>query len=92
MEWLNLLFAGTPLWMWLMFMGIVTALLVFDLGVLNKDDHEIGVKESLKLSAFTLPWAWRLAAGYGGTAAVMPACSTSPAIWWKNHCRWTTSS
>ena len=25
--------------------------LVFDLGVLNKDDHEIGVAESLKLSA-----------------------------------------
>jgi tellurite resistance protein TerC len=62
MEWLNLLFAGTPLWMWLMFMGIVTALLVFDLGVLNKDDHEIGVKESLKLSALHChgPGVWRL--------------------------------
>jgi len=52
MEWLNLLFAGTPLWMWLMFMAIVATLLLFDLGVLNKDDHEIGVRESLKLSAF----------------------------------------
>ncbi|MFC0200379.1 TerC/Alx family metal homeostasis membrane protein [Paracoccus rhizosphaerae] len=37
--------------MWLLFMGLVVALLVFDLGVLNKDDHEIGIAESLKLSA-----------------------------------------
>jgi tellurite resistance protein TerC len=42
---------GKPAWMWLAFLGIVIALLVFDLGVLNKDDHEIGVAESLKLSA-----------------------------------------
>ncbi len=40
-------------------------LLVFDLGVLNKKDHEIGVKESLKLSAFYITvgilfggWVW----------------------------------
>ena len=51
MELLTLLFLGKPLWMWLLFIGIVIALLVFDLGVLNKDDHEIGVAESLKLSA-----------------------------------------
>ena len=41
-----------PLWLWLMFLTIVVTLMVFDLGVLNKDDHEIGVAESLKLSAF----------------------------------------
>ena len=45
------LFLGTPLWMWLGFIAIVVALLVFDLGVLHKDNHEIGVAESLKLSA-----------------------------------------
>ncbi len=45
------LFLGTPLWMWLLFIGIVVALLVLDLGVLNKGDHEIGVGESLRLSA-----------------------------------------
>jgi tellurite resistance protein TerC len=50
-ELLTLLFLGKPLWMWLLFIGIVIALLVFDLGVLNKDDHEIGVAESLRLSA-----------------------------------------
>jgi len=42
---------GTPLWLWLSFFGIVVTLLVLDLGVLHKDDHEIGVKESLWLSA-----------------------------------------
>ncbi len=45
------LFLGTPLWLWLAFIGIVVALLAFDLGVLNKTDHEIDVAESLKLSA-----------------------------------------
>ncbi|WP_245155718.1 TerC family protein [Paracoccus ravus] len=45
------LFLGTPLWLWLLFLGLVGALLAFDLGVLNRKDHEIGVAESLKLSA-----------------------------------------
>ncbi|TNC48758.1 TerC family protein [Rubellimicrobium rubrum] len=51
MEFLYLLWLGKPLWMWLTFIAIVITLLVFDLGVLHKDDHEIGVSESLKLSA-----------------------------------------
>ena len=42
---------GQPLWMWLMFIAIVIALLVFDLGVLHKENREIEVKESLVLSA-----------------------------------------
>jgi tellurite resistance protein TerC len=37
---------------WAVFLLIVAALLAFDLGVLNKKDHEISVKESLYLSAF----------------------------------------
>ncbi|WP_210245867.1 TerC family protein [Rhizobium straminoryzae] len=40
--------------MWLVFMGLVVTLLAFDLGVLHKDDHEIGVAESLKLSVMYL--------------------------------------
>lgn len=51
---LNLLqadFLGKPAWLWLSFLGVVMALLAFDLGVLHKDDHEIGVRESLLLSA-----------------------------------------
>jgi tellurite resistance protein TerC len=58
-------FLGTPVWFWLSFIGIVIALLTFDLGVLHKDDHEIGVAESLKLSAFYIAvaiafgaWVW----------------------------------
>ena len=51
MEILFFLFLGKPLWMWLVFLTLVVSLLVFDLGVLHKDDHEIGVAESLKLSA-----------------------------------------
>ncbi len=51
MDVLLTLFLGTPIWMWLLFVGLVVALLAFDLGVLNKDDHEIGVGESLRLSA-----------------------------------------
>jgi tellurite resistance protein TerC len=42
---------GKPAWMWLAFISIVIALLVFDLGVLHKEDREIEVRESLVLSA-----------------------------------------
>jgi tellurite resistance protein TerC len=48
---LLLLFLGKPLWMWLLFLTLVIGLLAFDLGVLHKDDHEIGVAESLRMSA-----------------------------------------
>jgi tellurite resistance protein TerC len=44
-------FLTKPIWMWVLFIGIVIALLAFDLGILNKEDKEIGVSESLKLSA-----------------------------------------
>jgi tellurite resistance protein TerC len=44
-------FAGKPLWVWAVFVGVVLTLLSLDLGVLHKDDHEIGVRESLLLSA-----------------------------------------
>jgi tellurite resistance protein TerC len=46
---------GKPAWMWLAFMGVVLALLVLDLGILHKDQHEIGVRESLMLSPCTSP-------------------------------------
>ena len=44
-------FLGKAAWIWLFFIGIVVALLAFDLGVLHKNDHEIEVRESLFLSA-----------------------------------------
>jgi tellurite resistance protein TerC len=60
-EWL-----GTPLWMWLAFHGLIFALMAFDLGILHRDTaREIGVKESLGLSAFYITlgvlfgiWIW----------------------------------
>jgi len=58
-------FLGKAVWLWLLFITIVVALLAFDLGVLNRKDHEIGVKESLWLSAFYIAiavmfgvWVW----------------------------------
>lgn len=58
-------FMTKPVWMWLAFITLVIVLLVLDLGVLNKKDHEIGVKESLWLSSFYISvglafggWVW----------------------------------
>ena len=59
-------FMGKPAWVWLTFVGIVIALLAFDLGVLHKDDKEIGVRESLLLSA-----------GYISVALIFGAW-----VWW----------
>ena len=56
------LFLGKPLWLWFTFIGIVIALLAFDLGILNKTDHEIGIAESLKLSALYIT----LGVAFGG--------------------------
>jgi len=42
---------GTAAWLWLVFAGVVLTLLALDLGVLHKGDREIGVRESLVLSA-----------------------------------------
>lgn len=64
-EFLTAAVLGQPLWMWLAFAGLVTALLTLDLGVLHRDQHEIGVRESLLLSAGYLSlglafggWVW----------------------------------
>ena len=64
-EFLHSPFLGQATWLWLVFIGVVVALLAFDLGVLHRDDHEIGIRESLWLSggyisAATLfgGWLW----------------------------------
>ncbi len=51
MEFLEQIWLGTPLWMWLSFLAVVASLLALDLGVLHKKEREIGVRESLMLSA-----------------------------------------
>ncbi|MFC0280131.1 TerC family protein [Falsigemmobacter intermedius] len=52
MDFLTSIFMGTPVWMWLVFMGAVLTLLALDLGVFNKEDREIEIGASLKMSAF----------------------------------------
>jgi tellurite resistance protein TerC len=56
---------GTPAWFWLTFLTIVIALTAFDLGFLHKEDRELGIAESLKLSVFYITiallfgvWVW----------------------------------
>ncbi|WP_260482702.1 TerC family protein [Sphingomicrobium flavum] len=56
---------GTPAWFWMAFLAIVVALTAFDLGFLNKEDKELGIRESLKLSVFYIAialafgaWVW----------------------------------
>ncbi|MBP6555767.1 MAG: TerC family protein [Novosphingobium sp.] len=65
MEFLTADWLGTPLWFWLSFAGIVLALTAFDLGILHKEDREMGIGESLKLTAFYISialafgvWVW----------------------------------
>jgi tellurite resistance protein TerC len=43
-----------PVWMWLLFFSIVFILLIIDLGLFHKKNKEIGIKESLWMSAFYL--------------------------------------
>jgi tellurite resistance protein TerC len=51
MDLLNVLWLGMPVWIWLSFVAVVVALLAFDLGVMHRDTREIGVRESLNMSA-----------------------------------------
>ncbi|WP_321886330.1 TerC family protein [Paraburkholderia bannensis] len=43
-------FLGQPVWLWAAFIAVVIVLLALDLGVLHRDDREIGIRESLWLS------------------------------------------
>jgi tellurite resistance protein TerC len=60
-------FLGKPVWMWLGFIAIVLVLLVLDLGVLHRNTREIGVRESIALSAAYIS----LGVGFGGL------------VWWQ---------
>ncbi|NMA98674.1 MAG: TerC family protein [Phyllobacteriaceae bacterium] len=58
-------FLGTPVYFWVAFIAIVLGLLVFDLGILHRDEHEIEAKESLMLYGFYVlialafgAWVW----------------------------------
>jgi tellurite resistance protein TerC len=75
---------GMPVWVWLAFIGVVILLLVFDLGVLHREAHEVGVTESLWMSAFYiglgLAWAvavWWIYAAYGSAASIDEQIATA---------------
>ncbi|RUT34419.1 TerC family protein [Arsenicitalea aurantiaca] len=58
-------FLGTPGYFWIAFITLVVALLVFDLGILHREEHEISAKESLTLYSFYVfiallfgVWVW----------------------------------
>ena len=57
---------GKPAWAWLGFLGIVAGLLVLDLGVLHRNNREIGARESLAMSG-----------GYVGLGLLFGA-----GVWW----------
>lgn len=66
-------FLGTASWLWLVFVSIVLGLLIFDLGVLHREHREIGVRESLLLSAGYITagllfglWIWQVKGGDDG--------------------------
>ena len=73
MEFTDTLVMGTPLWMWAIFMTIVVILLALDLGLFHRTAREIGVRESLVLSAFYITiglgfgaWVWVYAGPMSG--------------------------
>lgn len=56
---------GQPIWLWGAFLVLVLMIMVFDLGILNRKNHEIGYRESLFLSLFYVSlallfgaWVW----------------------------------
>jgi len=75
MEFFTADWLGTPAWFWVAFLAIVALLTVFDLGVLHKEDRELGIGESLRLSAFYIAvamafgaWVWLERGGEAGMA------------------------
>jgi tellurite resistance protein TerC len=66
-EFLHTPLMGHAMWLWLVFGAIVVTLLALDLGVLHREEREIGVRESLVLSA-----------GYISVALLFGA-----GVWWQ---------
>ena len=73
MEFLFADWLGTPVWFWLTFISLVVALTAFDLGILHKENKEMGIGESLKLSLLYITialafgaWIWIEKGGEAG--------------------------
>ena len=85
MEIITSLWLGMPVWVWLAFLATVLAILVFDLGVLHREAHEIGVRESLWMSGFYISlgllWTvavWWIYYSYSGEQAIDPQIAGLP--------------
>lgn len=86
------LWLGMPVWIWLSFIAVVLLILAFDLGVMNREAHEIGVRESLNMSALYiglgLAWAavvYWIYLSYSGSESIDPqiaAASTASERAW----------
>jgi tellurite resistance protein TerC len=79
MEFFTTLWLGMPVWIWFSFIAVVLAILAFDLGIMNREAHEIGVRESLNMSALYigLGLAWSVAVywiyfTYSGSSSIDP--------------------
>jgi tellurite resistance protein TerC len=58
-------FMGKPLWIWGAFLVLVAVLMALDLGLFRKEQHEIGMRESLTMYGFYMTlacafgaWVW----------------------------------
>lgn len=60
-------FMGKPLWLWGAFLGLIIILMALDLGVFRRNDHPIGMRESLTM--------------YGGY--MMIACLFGAWVWYE---------
>jgi len=67
-------FLDKPVWMWALFLGLVIGLLAMDLGLFHRETREIGVRESLFMSAFYIAiatafgvWVWQNLGPQAGT-------------------------
>lgn len=45
-------FMSKPIWMWIVFSTVILGLLILDLGIMHRKEHEVEVKESLIMSTF----------------------------------------
>ena len=68
---------GKPLWMWAVFLSLIVILLAIDLGLFHRKARDIGVAESLALSAFYIVialtfggWVWHTLGAQAGTEYV----------------------
>jgi hypothetical protein len=95
MDFLTAIWLGMPVWIWFAFITVVLGLLVFDLGVMHRDAKEIGVRESLRMSALYigLGLAWAIAVywiyfTYSGATPIDPQIAAAGVDRRPALCHW----